>query len=629
MNCPYCGDVMNGDELFCGNCGAKINQQQYQQPQQHKYQPEQMSEQAYDFSLFETGNHSERQSQHYYGMNESAEHNVRPSVNKLNKSGMSKTAKIIIPVVAVVLVAAIVVLALVLPQKESDKNSDLEGNPTSAFYPTYNFASELKNSTLVAGEYNTFAVTYDGKIKSAGQVDRDIDNYENWSNIVSVAIYDDALVALKSDGTTYSSINLPATNLNAPVDHSEWTDIVQVAAGSNHVVGLKKDGTVVAGGDNLYGQCMVDDWKDIVYIDAGRRHTVGVKNDGTVVAVGDSYYDVMEVDGWRDIVKISSGDYLTLGLKSDGTVVSTPYEEDGEVDVSGWRDIIDLSVGCTHAVGLKSDGTVVFTGSDSNGRTDVGSWTDIIQVSAGGAHTVGLKSDGQIVTTGYNRQGQCDVEDWHNIMIPFKNFMNFDYSKYEYPVIENTNPESNVERLEVRDSDLERLQDILNYNWLPLDTREMNTVDVMNRLRTIFGFWGYQLYFDDGEYIPAYRNTEYIPDPLERFAYGHAKLKTENIRWICENIYHTEFDENFEFDEAYCYGDYVYCLMGEAGGGESPSNYIVDYSRLEDGRYEITVNLREDFVEPNNDLGNYTVIADIQMLNGQRHWTFYSISDTY
>ncbi len=75
-----------------------------------------------------------------------------------------------------------------------------------------------------------------------------------------------------------------------------------------------------------------------------------------------------------------------------------------------------VSAGDWHMVGLKRDGTVVATGNNDDGQCNVSGWKDIVAVSAGGNHTVGLKRDGTVVATGKNDYGQCNVSGWKDIV---------------------------------------------------------------------------------------------------------------------------------------------------------------------------------------------------------------------
>ena len=205
----------------------------------------------------------------------------------------------------------------------------------------------------------------------------------------------------------------------AQISFSLWGDVTKretISAGAGHTVGLKNDGTVEATGNNIDGQCYVEDWEDIVAISAGRQHTVGLKSNGTVVATGENDYKQCNVTDWMDIIAVSAGDSHTVGLKSDGSVVAVGSNEFGQCDVADWEKIIAVFAGYGHTVGLKSDGSVVAVGSNEFGQCDVADWENIIDVSAAGFYTVGLKSDGTVVATGKSDTGGCETMLWKNVI---------------------------------------------------------------------------------------------------------------------------------------------------------------------------------------------------------------------
>ncbi len=210
-----------------------------------------------------------------------------------------------------------------------------------------------------------------------------------------------------------------------------------ISAGSEYTVGLKTNGTVTAIGNNDYGQCAFAElteetlaailsgneylvygapWTDIVSVSAGYYHAVGLKADGTTSALGNNDYGQCDVDDLTDIVAVAAGGFHTVGLKSDGTVVAVGNNDYDQCEVSDWTDIVAIAAGQTHTVGLKSDGTVVAVGSDKYGQCEVSDWTDIVAIAAGQAYTVGLKSDGTVVAVGSDKYGQCRVSDWTDIV---------------------------------------------------------------------------------------------------------------------------------------------------------------------------------------------------------------------
>ena len=295
-----------------------------------------------------------------------------------------------------------------------------------------------KGKNIVAGYDYSVAIKEDGTLAFTGNRDRFMYETINgmrdigeWKNVVAIAGGDYHIVALSSEGYTYSSYISLHNYGQGNIPPSK--DYVAISAGSLHTVLLKSDGTVVAVGDNSLGQCNVSEWKDIVAIDCGGMFTVGLKSDGTVVAAGsnglmfvggsegyaETEFKPCNVDGWTDIVAISAGNFHTVGLKKDGTVVATPSPANAyQCRVDGWKDIVEISAGAEHTVALKKDGTAVYAcdrAGAGDARFAVDKWSDIVSISAGGRHTLGLKSDGTVVATGYNGNSQIKVNGWSNI----------------------------------------------------------------------------------------------------------------------------------------------------------------------------------------------------------------------
>lgn len=198
-----------------------------------------------------------------------------------------------------------------------------------------------------------------------------------------------------------------------------WSTItasVPVSGGQAFSVGLLNNGRVIATGDNIYGQCDVNNWDGIVELSAGYFHTVGLKSDGSVIAIGNNDYGQCDVQGWADIISISAGDVQTVGITKDGQVLAVGYNNYGQCNVSDWEHVIMVSAEQNHTVGLRADGTVCATGDNKYGQCDVSKWTDIVAVAAGGGHTVALKRDGTVIAIGSNKYGQCDVNEWHDVV---------------------------------------------------------------------------------------------------------------------------------------------------------------------------------------------------------------------
>ena len=217
------------------------------------------------------------------------------------------------------------------------------------------------------------------------------------------------ILLLRSDGT----VKAIGENVYGECNVENWTDIVAVSAGRQFSLGLKSNGTVAATGANDDGQCNVSRWFDMVDISAGNSQSVGLRSDGTVVSANNDIYNEDEVNNWRDVVDVDARDIYAVGLKADGTVVKNSWLA---ADTSCMEGIKQICSGTDHVVGLRADGTVVAVGGNENGECNVSEWKDIQAISACVYVTVGLKADGTVVATGYNGAGQCNVSHWRDVI---------------------------------------------------------------------------------------------------------------------------------------------------------------------------------------------------------------------
>ncbi len=161
------------------------------------------------------------------------------------------------------------------------------------------------------------------------------------TNIVDVDCTTYDAVALKSDGTVYTTITDWHANSNFHLEDpykeaDSWTDIVAIACGRDHLVGMKADGTVVATGLNNLGQCNVSGWNNVSKIYAINNTTLAIRKDGTILACGeiDNYSELRKVKNAKEIGPYC-GTSKFIVLLNDGTTttdiadVSSIFKETG------------------------------------------------------------------------------------------------------------------------------------------------------------------------------------------------------------------------------------------------------------------------------------------------------------
>ena len=287
----------------------------------------------------------------------------------------------------------------------------------------------LLSHVISGGISNSYGITKNGKVLSAGDNTYNQCNVNSWENIVSIDSYGEYTIGLTEYGTVNVAGNLSEGDQK---EISKWEHIIDVAAGELYVVALNNDGKVVALGHNGDGQCNVEKWENIVDIDAGWRFTVGLTQNGELLFAGTTddlekgYLD--SKDKWKDVVKIaaSGGDPThsnrggghVVGLTSDGHVIAIGDNSKNQCDVEEWEKVIAIAAGDWYTVGLTEEGKVLITGENVSGskyieqeKLDI--WENIQGIAAGYGQTIVVKSDGSVDVMGFDNDGKyADAIAW-------------------------------------------------------------------------------------------------------------------------------------------------------------------------------------------------------------------------
>ena len=223
----------------------------------------------------------------------------------------------------------------------------------------------------------------------------------NLSNITKLAGGDAHTVALRADGTVWTSGNnargqlgvgsTSPTNAGGPRQVigvggiGFLSDVVDIAAGADHNLALKRDGRVVAWGRNELGQ---------LGIGFSTLLTNPITTPTMVVGPGGSG----ELTG---IESLSAGGYHSLALTNDGSLWSWGFNWAGQlgdgttsirnspVAVSG-LNVVDMAAGFYHSVAVLSDHTVKAWGYNGFGQVGDGSTVNrLLPVTVTGLADVG------------------------------------------------------------------------------------------------------------------------------------------------------------------------------------------------------------------------------------------------
>lgn len=174
-------------------------------------------------------------------------------------------------------------------------------------------------------------------------------------------------------------------------------------------------------------------------------------------------------------------------------------------------------------------------------------------------------------------------------------------------------------------ADYQALFEMAYHGMADFNSNTADTAYVINRyITSIFGVGDYAIYFDDAQVCSTY-SGENDKDPQGRFEY-YSKLPAENVKWMCENVYNIEFDENYVSDNSYCEGGYVYTYAIAAGDGPMASQ-VKSEEKLSDGRYCIVLESGWNYENPDviDVESEICIIAEIKETDGIRHWSFYDV----
>ena len=199
---------------------------------------------------------------------------------------------------------------------------------------------------------------------------------------------------------------------------------------------------------------------------------------------------------------------------------------------------------------------------------------------------------------------------------------------------QENNTATSTDFIEATDEDFENLTDLADnifgtgyfegYDTFDCEKSSMDFVD--NAIFTTY--WTFYEYIFDKEID---RNPQESTDPLNKFgSAGFTVLPKDDIKWLCENIFNLEFDENHNSDLGYVYGDYYYVLSFNAGGGPGYVHELKSHSVAED-KYEVIIDVFEEELGTENpnlrQVRSIKITAEIKESDGKRYWSIYKIEN--
>ena len=183
--------------------------------------------------------------------------------------------------------------------------------------------------------------------------------------------------------------------------------------------------------------------------------------------------------------------------------------------------------------------------------------------------------------------------------------------------------EEKTDNLEATTEDKEKLKEMIFYHTMDYNYETDDSLKVINY---ILEQGDQNEVLNNPVYIDSMNSADkdYVPDPKGLFEESYRMYDANGVKWICENIFHMNFDSSVSTKEMYIQNEIIYGAT--AVSGFRPATASIDsMTRLSDGKYEVILSFR--FEGANELIGRKRITAELVELNGVRCWTFYYIEN--
>lgn len=186
----------------------------------------------------------------------------------------------------------------------------------------------------------------------------------------------------------------------------KWENIVDIAVGENHVVAVDSNGRVYCAGDGE--ACDIEGTRNVKKVFASSNASIVMNENGTLsysgTVIGSSY-----LKDFVNVKDIASSDNILAILNNDNTL--NVYSKSGSfLRSETWKDIVDVACGDDFVAGLNSYGKVYIEIDNDKYTNEVNEWSNIIAIASGKDYLVGF--DGKrIYGIGVNNHNQFVTEE--------------------------------------------------------------------------------------------------------------------------------------------------------------------------------------------------------------------------
>jgi hypothetical protein len=188
------------------------------------------------------------------------------------------------------------------------------------------------------------------------------------------------------------------------------------------------------------------------------------------------------------------------------------------------------------------------------------------------------------------------------------------------------------QRIEPTPEDTSKLIKTMNGLYSMFGEYDFKSNSVIYVLEAIADLYKHQQPSDEVVYFFRNIEAEYIEDSFSKLVDDYIRSKIslsfEEADWVLENIFHVAPDHSIDANSVYAYNNRYQVDVFQRPYWYAHENEILEYRPLGDGRYAIafSTTVTNSFDEEDTYNRKRYLIADLQLIDNERRWTFYEIS---
>ena len=169
----------------------------------------------------------------------------------------------------------------------------------------------------------------------------------------------------------------------------DWKNIVDIAVGDNHIVGVDSNGRVRCSGDTSDGACDLPDPRNVKKVFATANGTITLDQDGVITSAG-SFIGSGSLKNYFNIRDVASSENILAILCEDHTIDVYTKNSLNYLEAESWTDIVDVACGDSYVAGLDRYGKVHIEIDNDEIRSQIEQWSNIIAIDGASDYLIGF-----------------------------------------------------------------------------------------------------------------------------------------------------------------------------------------------------------------------------------------------